>query len=91
MPDANEPIRQHVLHEAAEKFEWGQRHDALPVALRIVFVAEADGVAINLRNATIRDGDAVSVAGDVFKYLFGLTKGWLGVHDPFLLTELIAK
>ena len=39
----------------------------------------------------VGDGDAMGVAGQVVKNLFGTAEGWLGIDDPVLLAKLPEK
>ena len=45
--DTNEPSWQDVLGEPAQEFIRGNGHLALPVAMRVVFPAERDTLAVN--------------------------------------------
>ena len=58
----------------------GQRHDLLAVGAvsTIVFVAEDDILAIEPDQATVRYGDAVSVAREIGEHRFGSGEGRLG-------------
>jgi len=66
----------------------GNGHDLLLAAVGIVSPAERDAIVFEGHEAMVRDGDAVSVAGQVVENVFGATEGPLGVNDPVLLAEL---
>ena len=44
--NANEAPGQHMLAEAAQELACGERHDALLVAMRVVFPSEAYAVTV---------------------------------------------
>ena len=65
------------------------RSDLLAVGAvsTIVFVAEDDILAIEPDQATVRYGDAVSVAREIGEHRFGSGEGRLGVDHPALLAH----
>jgi hypothetical protein len=66
----------------------GNGHDLLLAAMGVVSPAERDAIVFEGHEAMVRDGDAVSVAGQVVENVFGAAEGRLGVDDPVLLAEL---
>ena len=53
--DADEASGQHMLAESAQELVCGERHDALLVAVRIVFPSEAYRTAVEAEQALIAD------------------------------------
>jgi len=66
----------------------GNGHDLLLATVGIVSPTERDAIVFEGHEAMVRDGDAVSVAGQVVENVFGAAEGRLGVNDPVLLAEL---
>ena len=67
MADAVKSLRQDVEQEAPDELVSGERHRAiacLPVAA-VILVAEGDTALVEGKQATVRDGDAVGVAGEI--------------------------
>ncbi len=56
--NANEAPGQHMLAEAAQELACSERHDALLVAMCVVFPSEAYAVTIEAEQALVADGDA---------------------------------
>jgi hypothetical protein len=84
MADADEASRQDVLAKATQELGRGERHDALLVAVGIVFPSKADVVTIEAKETLVADGHAMSVTAKVTKHTFGLPKSGLGIDDPVL-------
>ena len=82
MADANEASGQHMLAEAAQELACGERHDALLVAMCIVFPSEAYVVTIEAEQAPIADGDAVGVAAEIAQHANGISECRLGIDHP---------
>lgn len=89
MADTVEAGWQDMEQEPADELVGGQRHDLLAVGAvsTIVFVAEDDILAIEPDQATVRYGDAVSVAREIGEHRFGSGEGRLGVDHPALLAH----
>ena len=85
--DADEASGQHMLAESAQELACGERHDALLVAVRIVFPSEAYRTAVEAEQALIADGDAVSVAAEIAQHANGITEGRLGIDHPIVLEQ----
>ena len=87
--DAVEPARQAVQQEAADELVGAERHDLLPVwcGTAIVLVAERDPMLVEPQEATVRDGDPVSVAREIGEHGFGTGEGRLGVDHPALFAH----
>ena len=79
--DADETSGQHMLAEAAQELACGECHDALLVAVRIVFPSKAYAVTIEAQQALIADGYAVSVAAEIAQHVSRLRqmRAW---HRP---------
>jgi hypothetical protein len=80
-----EAIWQDVEEEAT--YELGNRdtHDLvlLTVTFAIVLPAEADVGLIYIQQATVGDGDTVSVAREIGQKLLGTSEGLFGIDRPF--------
>ena len=85
--DADEASGQHMLAEAAQELTCAERHDALLVAVGVVFPSEAYAVTIETEQALIADGDAVCIAAKIAQHARRLTGGWLGVDYPVVLEQ----
>ena len=85
--DADEASGQHMLAESAQELACGECHDALLVAVRIVFPSEAYVVTIEAEQALIADGDAVSVAAEIAQHANGISEGRLGIDHPVILEQ----
>ena len=83
--DAKETSGQHMLAEAAQEVACGERHDALLVAMCIVFPSEPNLVTIEAEQALIADGYAVSVAAKIAQHVSRSAKSGLGIDHPILL------
>jgi hypothetical protein len=57
----------------------------------VVLPLEADLITVMLEEAPIRNRDAVSVAGEVLKYVLRATEGRLRIDHPLLLPRLGEK
>jgi len=85
--DANEAPGQYMLAEAAQELASGERHDALLVAVCVVFPSETYVVTIEAEQALVADGDAMSVAAEIAQHADGISEGRLGIDDPVALIE----
>ena len=85
--DANEASGQHMLAEAAQELACGERHNALLVAVRVVFPSEAYAITVEAEQALIADGYAVGVAAKITQHANGITEGRLGIDHPVVLVE----
>jgi hypothetical protein len=67
MADAMEGLRQDVDEEAADELAGGERHGGVTLTPfgAVVLDSERHGPGIGLDEATVRDGDAVGVAGQI--------------------------
>ncbi len=63
--DADKAPGQHMLAKAAQELCSAESHDALLIAVRIVFPSKSHAVTIEAEQALIADGDAVSVAAKI--------------------------
>jgi hypothetical protein len=85
--DADEASGQHVLAEAAQELACGERHDALLVAMCVVFPSEAHAVTIEAKQSLVADGDAMGIAAEIAQYADGITEGRLGIDHPIVLEQ----
>ena len=64
----------------------GEPHRAIPgrPVAAIVLVAEGHAALVERDEATVRDGDAMGVAGEIGQHCFWPGEGRLGVDEPSL-------
>src|SRR5271163_5151350 len=82
--DADKAPGQHMLAKAAQELGSVESHDALLIAVRIVFPSKAHAVTIEAEQALVADGDAVSVAAEIAQYVSRSAKSGLGVDHPVM-------
>src|SRR5215472_7727392 len=65
--DAMKPLWQYVEQKAPDELVGTERHCAVPrlPAAAIILVAEGHAARIESKEATVRDGDAMGVAGEI--------------------------
>ena len=80
--DPNKTLGEDVEEEAPTELAKGERLGPGPAGA-VVFVAEGDGLVIQVDQPVVGDGDAVSIASKVPQNLLGAVEGRLGVHHPF--------
>ena len=85
--DADEGSGQHMLAEAAQELCRGERHDALLVAMGVVFPSKTYAVTIEAEQAPIADGDAVGISAEIAQHAEGISEGRLGIDHPVLLQQ----
>jgi hypothetical protein len=80
---------QNVQQEAPDELVGAECHCAvprLPVAA-VILVAEGHAARIESKEATVRDGDAMGVAGEIGEHRLRPGEGRLAVDEPFLALE----
>ena len=82
--DADKAPGQHMLAKAAQELSSGESHDALLIAVSIVFPSEAHAVTIEAEQALIADGDAVSVAAKIAQDVSRPAESGLGIDHPVM-------
>src|SRR5919199_1180579 len=80
-----------MQQEAADQCVGAQRHGLDTIALTPVAVGKADAAVTYVEEPVVRDGDAMRIAADIVQDLRWAGKGRLGVDDPLVSVELIAK
>src|SRR5260370_523095 len=86
MTDAVKPLRQNVEEEAPDELVGGEGYCAisrLPVAA-VILVAKGHVALVESHETAVRDGDAMSVAGEIGEHRLGPGEGRLGVEEPVL-------
>jgi hypothetical protein len=83
--DADKAPGEHMLAKAAQELSSGESHDALLIAVSIVFPSKAHAVTIEAEQALIADGHAVSVAAKVAQHVSRFAKSGLGIDHPIML------
>src|SRR6516164_11596411 len=83
------PFWENVQQEAPDERVGAERHRAIPgrPVAAIVLVAEGHAALVERDEATVRDGDAMGVAGEIGKHCFWPGEGRLGVDKPSLPLE----
>src|SRR3954451_8396565 len=80
---------QNVEQGAPDELVGAEDHGAvprLPVAA-VILIAEGHAALVKSNEPAVRDGDAMSVAGEIGKHRFWPGEGWLGIDEPFLALE----
>jgi hypothetical protein len=87
--DAVEALGQDVEQEAPDELIGSERHRAIPrlPTAAVVLVAKGDAALVESEPAAVRDGDAVSVAGEIGEHRLGPGERRLGVDEPVLPFE----
>jgi hypothetical protein len=80
-----------MQQEAADKFVGVARHGLDTIALTPVAGGKADAAVTHVEEPVVRAGDAMRIAADLVQDLRRAGKGRLGVDDPLVSVELIAK
>src|SRR6266705_1817513 len=83
------PLWQNVEQEAPDELVGAERHGAVPrrPVAAVILVAEGHAALVESNEATVRDGDAMGVAGEIGKHCFWPGEGRLGVDEPVLALE----
>src|SRR5215468_8860577 len=89
VPDAVKALGQNVDEEPANELARLQRHGFVPVRAfeAVVLVFERDAVRVGGDQATVGDGDAMGVAGEVGQHLLWPGEGTLGIDEPVRLPQ----
>jgi hypothetical protein len=84
--DADKAAGQDVEQETAQELLRRERHVFVLISVGIILPAESNLVMFESHEATVGDGHAMGVAGEITQHRMGTAEGWLGVDDP-VLTE----
>jgi hypothetical protein len=74
MPDFDEPVRQHMKKEHADKFIRVHRHDFGFVVIRVIPPSERDFIIFHFHDAVGADRNPVSISAEILKNIFSLFK-----------------
>src|SRR5215472_16905290 len=87
--DAMKPLWQNVEQKAPDELVGAERYCAVPrlPAAAVILVAEGHAALVESNEPTVRDGDAMGVAGEIGEHRFGSGEGRLGVDEPLLPLE----
>src|SRR5579859_1714255 len=85
VPDAVEPVRQHMDQEATDEFVGRERHRLLAIVVPVILPAEADLAVIQRHKAVVGDGDAMRIAADIVENLSWPGERPLGIDHPLSL------
>jgi hypothetical protein len=83
--DADKATGQHMLAKAAEELASVESHDALLIAMSIVFPSKTHAVAIEAEQALIADGYAMCIAAKIAQDVSRSAKSGLGIDHPLML------
>ena len=83
--DTNEATREYVLAEAAQELGRRESHNALLVAVSIVFPSEAHVLPIEAKQALVADGHAMGIAAKIAQHMSRSTERGLGIDHPRML------
>src|SRR5262249_34443653 len=89
VPDAVEALGQDVHEEPAHELARLERHGCVPVRAfeAVVLIFERDAVRVGGDQATVGDGDAMGVAGQVGQHLPWPCERTLGIDEPVRLPQ----
>src|SRR6201997_4176083 len=89
MADTMKPLWENVQQEALDELVGAECHRAIPgrPVAAIVLITEGHAALVESNEATVRDGDAMGVAGEIGKHCFRPGEGRLGVDEPSLPLE----
>jgi hypothetical protein len=82
----DEPGRQHMQQETAQKLDRIEVHDPDAVVMSGVAPAEAHLTIGETQQSTVGNGNAMSVTSQILEDVCGTAEGRLGVNDPSLAT-----
>src|SRR5262244_2809192 len=84
--DAMKPLWQDVEQKAPDELVGSERHCTVPrlPAAAVILVAEGHAARIESKETTVRDGDAMGVAGEIGQHRVRPGEGRLAVDEPFL-------
>ena len=72
MADAMKALRGDVEQEAPDELVGAERHCAVPrLPAAVIVVPEGYAALVESNEATVRDGDAMGVAGEIGEHRFG--------------------
>jgi len=77
-----EPVRQYVEQEPPDEFVGGQGHRFTLAAIPVIFPLEADLIIIDVQQAVVGNGHAVSIAAHVVEDLLRSGERALGIDHP---------
>ena len=83
--NTDEATGEHMLAKAAQELGGGESHDALFIAVSIVFPSKAHAVTIEAEQALIADGHAVGIPAEVAQHVAGSTESGLGINHPVMM------
>jgi hypothetical protein len=79
------------LEEAADQLFGSEAQEPPTAAVAVVLVGQHDGVPLHPEQPLVGEGDAVSVAGEIFEHSLRTGEGWLAVDHPLPVVELIEE
>ena len=91
MPDSHESTGQDVKKKTANKFCSSKGHDSLTIVFSIISPTKGDRFVVHLDQPVIRNGDAVSVSGQVIEDLLRASEWRLAINHPFLFPTFSQK
>jgi hypothetical protein len=82
--DTDETTGENMLAKAAQELGSSESHDALFIAVGVVFPSEAHVVTIEAKQALIADGHAVGISAEIAQHVARSTKRRLGIDHPLM-------
>ncbi len=83
--NTDEATGEHMLAKAAQELGSTESHDALFIAVGVVFPSEAHVVTIEAEQALIADGHAMSIPAEVAQHVARPTESGLGINHPVMM------
>jgi hypothetical protein len=91
LPNAHEAARQHVLHEAPEKLQRGDRHRATLTVVRVVLPPKGNALAIKREQAVIADRDTMGIPTEIAQDGGWAAEGRLRIDNPVGAKQRVHK
>jgi len=82
MPETPEAVGEPRHEEAADPCVGVERHGLRPMALTTVPGGHVDPPIADIKEAVVRDGEAMGRAADIIQDVLRACQGWLGVDPP---------
>jgi len=89
MPDFHETIREDMQEKATDKLGSIQGHQLQGIVITAIPILEGDLVSFHRDQPVIGNGHPMRVSPQIVHDSFSAGKGWLAVHHPLLVIEII--
>lgn len=91
LTDAHQAGRKHVQQEATQELDRVEGHKFSTAAVGVVFPFETHAAVFKRAQAVVGNGDAVSIAGQIFQHAAWSAEGRFDVDHPVEVGRLIAE